>query len=289
MMDLREPVRMMARSLTNGITNVQAEDVCDDGRRNGYRERSLLTSADEIRPRIPKPRAGTCFPEDLIERYLHVDRAMAAAVSEMFANGVRTREVARVARDGHRAYERQPGLAHLRVAGRDGRRPMRSRPLQRELALHLARCHLRQMPRRRPRLVVRPGDGQRRGSDGYRRPLGMGTVGTEPHAGRLEFLRVCRSAASRASPASPPTPMRGSGAPSRRRSRGRVAAMRGASRAQRSPKCPTRQKRAVVLSILYAIFTEEDCEPYQLACEQVSRICPATGELLEDAEADALA
>lgn len=48
--------------------------------------------------RIPKLRAGTYFPEGLIERYSRADRAVAAAVAESWANGVSTRKMERVAR-----------------------------------------------------------------------------------------------------------------------------------------------------------------------------------------------
>ena len=50
-----------------------------------------------INLRIPKLRAGSYFPEDLIERYSRVDRAVIAAVSEMVTNGVPARKVKRVA------------------------------------------------------------------------------------------------------------------------------------------------------------------------------------------------
>nr|WP_181861876.1 transposase [Slackia isoflavoniconvertens] len=46
---------------------------------------------------IPKLRTGSRFPEDLIERYSRVDRAVVAAVSEMVANGVSARKVKRAA------------------------------------------------------------------------------------------------------------------------------------------------------------------------------------------------
>ena len=65
---------------------------------NGYRERRLLTSVGRVTLRIPKLRRGTYFPEDLIERYSRVDRAVVAAVAEMVAGGVSTRKVEKVAR-----------------------------------------------------------------------------------------------------------------------------------------------------------------------------------------------
>ncbi len=55
--------------------------------RNGYRERGLKTCVGELALRVPKLRGGSFFPEDVIERYQRVDRALAAAVAEMRAGG----------------------------------------------------------------------------------------------------------------------------------------------------------------------------------------------------------
>lgn len=72
----------MAESIVNEIMDAQAEDVCADcNQRNGYRERSLMTSVGAIRPCIPKLRCGSYFPEGLIVRYSRVDRAAIAAIS----------------------------------------------------------------------------------------------------------------------------------------------------------------------------------------------------------------
>ena len=55
----------------------------------------------------------------------------------------------------------------------------------------------------------------------------------------------------------------------------------------------TRRKRGAVLGILKAVFAERDPELvrelYHLAIEQIGGFCPKAAELLEDAEADALA
>lgn len=89
MVNLSELLRIMAESLVNEIVDARADEACEAGnQRNGYRERRLTTSAGTINPRIPKLSAGSCFPEDLIERCLCVDRAVVAAVSGMVANGV---------------------------------------------------------------------------------------------------------------------------------------------------------------------------------------------------------
>lgn len=68
-------------------------------------------------------RAGSFFPEGLIERYPGVDRAVAAAVSEMVTNGVSASKVKRGAVHGHRPHERQPGVEDVLLARRHGRRP----------------------------------------------------------------------------------------------------------------------------------------------------------------------
>ncbi len=89
MVNLSELLRIMAESLVNEIVDARADEACEAGnQRNGYRERRLTTSAGTINPRIPKLSAGSCFPEDLIERFSCVDRAVVAAVSGMVANGV---------------------------------------------------------------------------------------------------------------------------------------------------------------------------------------------------------
>lgn len=98
MVNIREPIRIMAESLVNELMDEQAEDACGEGnQRNGYRERDLVASVGAIRLRIPKLRRGSFFPEDLSVRYSRADGAVIAAVSEMVTNGVSTRKVERAA------------------------------------------------------------------------------------------------------------------------------------------------------------------------------------------------
>ena len=49
--------------------------------------RSLATCVGTLTLRIPKLRSGSFFPEDVIERHRRVDRALVAAVAEMYATG----------------------------------------------------------------------------------------------------------------------------------------------------------------------------------------------------------
>ena len=98
MVNMAELIRVVAESLVNEIMDAQADEACESGnRRNGYRERKLVTSVGAISLGIPKLRAGSYFPEDLIERYPRAGRVVIAAVSEMATNGASTRKAKRAA------------------------------------------------------------------------------------------------------------------------------------------------------------------------------------------------
>jgi transposase-like protein len=84
--DLQELARTLLETMVNAVMDAQADALCEEGAnvRNGYRDRSLITAVGSITMRIPKLRAGTYFPEKIIERYSRVERAVAAAVTEMY-------------------------------------------------------------------------------------------------------------------------------------------------------------------------------------------------------------
>ena len=79
--------------------DAEANQLCGGGAnsRNGYREHSVATCVGTLTLRIPKLRTGSFFPDDTIERYQRVDRALVAAVAEMYATGTSTRKVQRIA------------------------------------------------------------------------------------------------------------------------------------------------------------------------------------------------
>ena len=92
-------IRTLAEDVVNAIMDAEADQLCAGGAnsRNGYRERNLVTCVGDITLRIPKLRSGSFFPEDIVERYQRVDRAVVAAVAETYATGTSTRKVQRVA------------------------------------------------------------------------------------------------------------------------------------------------------------------------------------------------
>lgn len=94
-------------AVLNEIMSIQADEACgaDYGTRsearvnsrNGYRERKLDTTVGTLDLRIPKLRSGSYFPTGLLERYSRTERALAAAVAEMYVTGTSTRKVEKVA------------------------------------------------------------------------------------------------------------------------------------------------------------------------------------------------
>jgi putative transposase len=60
--------------------------------RNGFRPRTLTTTAGNLELRIPKLRAGSFFPS-LLERRRRIDQALFAVVMEAYLHGVSTRKV----------------------------------------------------------------------------------------------------------------------------------------------------------------------------------------------------
>ena len=186
--NLQEVLRQLAESVVNEVTGVEADQLCEatGNSRNGYRERMLVTCVGTLMPRVPKLRSGSFFPEDALERHRRVDRAVVAAVAEMYATGTSTRKVQRVtsAMDIERMSESRsspPGARRdlgevppLRARGVDGR-GHRDRLRLGGLEARPGHGHRRH---REPRLVVRvPRQGQgperaRREARHLRRPRG---------------------------------------------------------------------------------------------------------------------
>lgn len=91
---LRELLRQLAESIVNEIIDAEANQMCGEGNsRNGYRERRLLTCVGTLMLRVPRLRQTSFFSEDALTRYQRVDRALVAAVAEMYATGTSTRKV----------------------------------------------------------------------------------------------------------------------------------------------------------------------------------------------------
>jgi putative transposase len=64
------------------------------GYRSGYYTRGLITRLGKIELRVPQDRQGR-FSTELFERYQRSDKALLAALAEMYIQGVSTRKVKR--------------------------------------------------------------------------------------------------------------------------------------------------------------------------------------------------
>lgn len=296
MVNMTELIRVMAESLVNEIMDAQADEACEAGnQRNGYRERKLATSVGTINLRIPKLRAGSYFPEDLIERYSRADRAVVAAVSEMVTNGVSTRKVKRVAQS--MGIDRMSASQVSRMCSSldESVADLRERDLS-DVSYPYVWLDATYIKRRdagrvqSTALVTAIGAG----SGGYRRLLGLDAIDTESYDGWRSFLLSLRARGVDGVTCVTSDAHEGLKRaiqevfPGAAWQRCVVHLMRNAA-----GNAPTRQKRGAVLGILKAVFAERDPELvrelYQLAIEQIEGFCPKAAEVLEEAEADALA
>ena len=294
MVNMAELIRAMAESLVDEIMDARADGACEGGnRRDGHRERKLATGVGAINLGIPEPRAGSYFPEGLIERYSRVDRAVIAAVSEMAADGVPAGKVRRVARtmgiDRMSASQVSRICSSLDESVADLRERDPSDATYPYIWLDAAYIKRGDAGRvQSTALVTAIGAG----SGGYRRLLGPGAIGTESHGGWRSFLLSLRARGVDGVICVAGDAHEGLERairevfPDAARRRCIAHLMRSAA-----GNAPTRQKKGAVPGILKAVFAERDPElarePCQLATAQIERFCPKAAEVLEGAEADA--
>ena len=296
MVNMAELIRAMAESLVDEIMDARADGACEGGnRRDGHRERKLATGVGAINLGIPKLRAGGYFPEDLIERCSRAGRAVIAAVSEMAADGVPAGKVRRVARA--MGIDRMSAGQVPRMCPSLGESvaDLRERDLS-DVAypcIRLDAAYIKRGGAGRARSTA-PVTAIGAGSGGCRRLPGPGVIDTESHGGRRSFLP-----SPRARGVDGVICVAGDAHEGLERAIREVfpdaARRRCIAHLMRSAagNAPTRQKKGAVPGILKAVFAERDPElarePCQLATAQIERFRPKAAEVLEGAEADALA
>jgi putative transposase len=96
-------LREMVRCFAEALMGAEADAVCGAGygerssertnRRNGYRERRFDTRVGTIDLAVPKLRAGSYFPDWLLQPRRRAERALVAVVAECDLAGVSTRRV----------------------------------------------------------------------------------------------------------------------------------------------------------------------------------------------------
>jgi putative transposase len=296
MLDLRELSRTLIETLVNEIMGAQADMLCEDGNiRNGYRERKLMTSVGEITMKIPKLRIGTYFPEDMINRYSRTDRAVIAAVSEMYTNGISTRKVEKVAT--------KMGIDHM-SASQVSRMCTALDQEVADLQSHIfedinfpylwldatyLKCrndgHVESMA------VV---TAIACGSDGYRRFVGFDVVDTESYGSWTAFLSNLRARG-----------VEGVRCVTSDAHAGLKRAIEEIYTGVTWQRCivhlernvcvllNTRRHKAMAGKAMQAVFRQKDPiivrEAYHVAIDEIAKLSKKAAELLEEAEADALA
>lgn len=101
--DDNDLLREMVRSFAEELMGAEADGVCGAGygeispdrtnRRNGYRVRRWDTRVGTIDLKIPKLRAGSYFPDWLLDARTRSERAFIQVVAEAYVRGVSTRRV----------------------------------------------------------------------------------------------------------------------------------------------------------------------------------------------------
>lgn len=295
--NLRELIRSLAEDVVNAVMDAEADQVCAGGAnsRNGYRERRLVTCVGDITMRIPKLRSGSFFPEDVVERYQRVDRAVVAAVAEMYATGTSTRKVQRVAEKlgvSRLSKDQVSAIAQnldADVAELLGRDLGESRMPYLWLDATYVKC-------RRGGRVASTAVVTAIGCDegGWRRVLGMSVVDTESYDSWLGFLRTLRDRG-----------VRGVQLVTSDAHKGLVRAIEEEFQGASWQRCcvhlmrdcmreaGSRQLKKRVCRILSPVFRAKDAEAaramYHVACDMLRECCPKAAAVAEEAEPDALA
>ena len=297
LINMQELLRLLAEQVANGIMDSEADQLCGEtgNSRNGYRERMLKTCVGELTLRVPKLRSGSFFPEDVIERYQRVDRALAAAVAEMYAGGTSTRKVQRVAeRMGVSRLSKDQVSAICACLDADVDELV-GRPLS-GAAMPYVWLDATYVKCRREGRVASTAVVTAIGCDegGWRRVLGMAVVDTESYDSWLGFLRSLRdrgvadvrlvvSDAHKGLTRAIGEVFQGAAW-----QRCVVHLMRDCVR-----EAGSWQMRKRVARIVAPVFRAKDAAAavamYHVACDMLRDACPRAADILEEAEPDALA
>jgi len=294
--DLNEMMRRELERMVNQIMDWQADELCGEGnRRNGYRERRLVTVLGEITMRVPKLREGTYFPDELIRPYSRVDRAMVAVVREVYVRGLSTRKIEKAAEALEFASLSPSRVSRMtsdldeEVAALNARRfDDMSFPY---LWLDATYLNCRDGGHVQSEGVV---TAIACGDDGSRRFVGFDVVDTESATSWKAFLRGLRKRG-----------VKGVRCVVSDDHEGLVQAVAEVFQGAAWQRCivhlernvagwfSKKEDKATAVAAMKAVFAERDPQlvraAYRQATKRIAEIRPRAGELLEDAEADALA
>ena len=292
--------RRLAVGLVEGCVNAAMEMAVEEitgeegVRRNGYRERRLMTVICEITLRIPRLREGSYFPEEVLRPYSRTDRAMVGAIAEVYRLGLSTRQIERAAADLEFGRLSPSAVSRMCATLDDDVASVREAEFSQRfpyLGLDATYVSCREGGRVEGRAVV---TAIAAGEDGSRRYVGLDYVDVESRESWREFLRGLR----RRGVSGVDLVVSDAHAGLRRAVREVFPGscwQRCVAHLMRdvAGRLSGRDDRKRALSALSAVFRERDPAlvggAYDRAVEEVGRLEPRAAELLEDAREDALA
>ena len=190
--------RRLAVGLVEGCVNAAMEMAVEEiageegVRRNGYRERRLMTVIGEITLRIPRLREGSYFPEEVLRPYSRTDRAMVGAIAEVYRLGLSTRKIERAAADLEFGRLSPSAVSRMCATLDDDVASVREAEFSQRfpyLWLDATYVSCREGGRVEGRAVV---TAIAAGEDGSRRYVGLDYVDVESHESWRGFLRGLR-------------------------------------------------------------------------------------------------
>jgi putative transposase len=297
-------LRLLVEQTVNALLSADADAVCGAeygerspdraNRRNGYRERRWDTRAGTIDLQIPKLRAGTYFPDWLLERRRRSEKALISVVADLYLAGVSTRRVEKAVRLLGVESLSKSQVSKLCSELDELVEAFRTRPLDASpypfLMLDALVVKVREGGRIVNACVVHATAVNR---DGYRESLGLDIVTTEDGAAWLSYLRglVARGLGGVQLVTSDAHPglvdaIR-STLPGASWQRCRTHFMRNLL--TRVPKSAQRAAATLVRSIFDQADAGQVSEQYQRVVAQLEERFPRAAELLEDASPDLLA
>src|SRR6059036_3371873 len=193
-------LRVMVKDFAEALMSADADAVCGAGygerspervnRRNGYRERDWDTRVGSIELAVPKLRAGSYFPDWLLQPRRRAEQAFVSVIADAYLAGVSTRRVEKLVQQ--LGVERMSRSQVSRLAKSLDRivEDFRSRPLEGApypyLVLDALEVKCREGGRSVNACVVHAVAVNR---DGFRESLGLDVVTSEDGAAWLAFLR----------------------------------------------------------------------------------------------------
>jgi transposase-like protein len=297
-------LRELVEQTVNALLSADADALCGasygersaerTNQRNGYRERRWDTRAGTIDLHIPKLRAGSYFPEWLLERRRRPEKALISVVADLYLAGVSTRRVEKAVQQLGVESISKSQVSRLAAQLDELVEAFRTRPLDASpypfLMLDAMVVKVREGGRIVNACVVHATAVNR---DGYRESLGLDIVTAEDGTAWLTFLRglVARGLGGVQLVTSDAHP-------------GLVDAIRATRPGASWQRCRTHFMRNLltrvpksahrpVATLVRTIFDQPDHdtvhEQYQRARRQLEERFPAAADVLEDAGPDLLA